>query len=241
MDYTRQIVIFANSRRPGGRCIAGKEWLDGKPGEWIRAVSDREKQSIWKRERCFVNGNEPKLLERVSISFLEEQPSGHQVENHLIDASRKWRLENRLDYEELADWCDEPENLWVKYPDKTPRINGGPESTTTGLNNRVPRRYMNESEYEESLYLLSLDAMHVHVEPKHPEHNPNLAVRAQFDYRNVGYRMDVTDPVAERIYLEKGEGEYLLDHPFACISLTTESHGYCYKLVATIIHEELCE
>ena len=43
----KQIVCFANSRKLGGRCIAGKEWLaDGVLGQWIRPVSDREFEEV---------------------------------------------------------------------------------------------------------------------------------------------------------------------------------------------------
>jgi len=40
MKYTRTFVCFANSRKHSGRCVAGKEWLSGRPGEWVRVVSD---------------------------------------------------------------------------------------------------------------------------------------------------------------------------------------------------------
>ena len=48
MNVTRtvkRIVCLANSRKRGGRCVAGKELLaDGRAGGWIRPVSAARKR-----------------------------------------------------------------------------------------------------------------------------------------------------------------------------------------------------
>ena len=45
----KRIVCLANSRKLGGRCIAGKELLaDGVSGSWIRPVSHREFEEVFR-------------------------------------------------------------------------------------------------------------------------------------------------------------------------------------------------
>jgi hypothetical protein len=48
----KRLVCLANSRKSGGRCIAGRELLTGNLGEWIRPVSDRKNE-----ESQRMNGN----------------------------------------------------------------------------------------------------------------------------------------------------------------------------------------
>jgi hypothetical protein len=50
----------------------------------------------------------------------------------------------------------------------------------------------------------------------------------------------VTDPVVERLFLARQNGDYPIGQDvYFCVSLA-EAHtdGYCYKLVATIISEQ---
>lgn len=49
----KRLVCLANSRKSGGRCIAGRELLAGNVGEWIRPVSGREHEEVSARERKY--------------------------------------------------------------------------------------------------------------------------------------------------------------------------------------------
>lgn len=44
---TRRVVCLANSRRTGGRCIAGKELINGQFARWVRPVSGWENGDSW--------------------------------------------------------------------------------------------------------------------------------------------------------------------------------------------------
>jgi hypothetical protein len=37
----KRIVCLANSRKMSGRCLAGRELINGLPGGWVRPVSAR--------------------------------------------------------------------------------------------------------------------------------------------------------------------------------------------------------
>lgn len=41
MATTKRIVCLANSRKLNGRCVAGREVLDGDPGPWVRRLPRR--------------------------------------------------------------------------------------------------------------------------------------------------------------------------------------------------------
>ncbi len=70
--------------------------------------------------------------------------------------------------------------------------------------------------------------------------NPRRRVRADFKYRDVSYLIVVTDPVAERAFLAGSDGRYPMDDAYLCVSLgEPHTDDCCYKLVASVITEEL--
>ena len=87
MPVGKRIVCLANSRKLGGRCIAGKEWHDNRPGGWIRPVSDRSSKELSTHECRYEDRREPRLLDIIDISLLSQAVEGHQSENWLIDRS----------------------------------------------------------------------------------------------------------------------------------------------------------
>lgn len=219
MTYTKKVLCLANSRKASGRCIAGKEWNDGSPGSWFRPVSSRDTHEISEEERRFQNGQDPKLLDIISIPCSNPQPSAYQGENHLIDSDYYWDKVGSVSWHDLEPWLDHPVSLWT---------NG--DSSYAFHNNRVQQNYAGGI----SLYLLAVESLKVQVGPKSAQY-PKRIIRGEFHYRGVLHKMSITDPVIERSYLEKEDGCYAIENPRLCISLGDPFQGYFYKLIAAVI------
>lgn len=224
MQYIKPIVCFANSRKTAGRCIAGKEWQDGKPGDWIRPVSDRPSHEISEEERRYEEGSDPLLLDIINVPCERHLPVAHQRENHLIDPGYYWAKQGQLAWLDVQAWLDSPATLW-----------GVGEGSYAGLNNRVAIG----QEDGASLYLVAVERLRLLVGRKAPEYpDSKRAVRGEFSYRGATYRMDVTDPVIERNYLAKTDGQYDVQNPVLCVSLGDPYQGYFYKLVAAVLYPD---
>lgn len=222
--YSKTLVCFANSRKTGGRCVAGKEWRDGRPGNWVRPISDRPTHELSIAECCFQSRRVPKLLDIVEIEFKCHQPVAHQIENHCIDPEYYWEKQGRLSWDEVDQWLDNPRTLWTTG-----------ESSYSGRNNRIAVNNADGS----SLLLIAVDSLNLIVGKKAPEFpDSRRAVRCGFHYNGTYYLIDVTDPNIERSYLAKPDGDYVIDDAVLCISLGDEYQGYYYKLVAGVLFEE---
>ena len=220
-----QLVCLANSRKPGGRCVAGKS-VSG--GEWIRPISAREGGEISDAECRCACGGEAALLDVIEIPLLRAAPHGHQSENHLIASGRKWTRIGALRWEDLPPLADGIETLWVTG-----------SSTIHGRNDRVPPDKI--AECESSLALIRIREITFLVDRFGTRFgNERRSVRAAFRFNERSYNLKLTDPVLEANLLSRNNGEhdFRLD-AFLCISLT-EPHidGYCYKLVASVITEK---
>jgi Dual OB-containing domain len=222
MGYTKTIVCLANSyKRPNGRCVAGKEILEGGYGDWIRPVSDRPTAELSLPEYAYAKWEIPKLLDLIEVPFLRAAPHDHQVENLVIDASRSWTKKGKCSWDELDLLCDHPETIWINS-----------DKTTTGRYNCMSPE--EAATLENSLLLIKQKAFTIAVEPKFP--TGKLACRGKFNYNGVHYNFSLTDPVACVAFERKGEGEYQLDNVYLCLSLTEQfKDGRCHKLVAAVI------
>src|SRR3972149_3026723 len=82
--YSKTILCLANSWRPSGRCVAGKEFVNGKFGDWIRPVNAQNDDAIAEVDMQFENGKSTEVLDIVTIQMMEASPNGHQTEDHQI-------------------------------------------------------------------------------------------------------------------------------------------------------------
>ena len=218
----KKIICLANSRKISGRCIAGREI---ESHNWIRPVSDRIDGEISEEERQFENGKYPQVLDILSIKFLKNKPMQYQTENYLIDPHTHWKKEGAIKWEELKNYKDTPDRLWINNED----------SSSQGKNDRIPENEANK--LTGSLFLIYVKEVKVIVQNIYGKRK----LRAEFYFNNHQYNLRVTDPRAEYFFFQKGEGEYIKNQVYLCISLG-EPFGepfkkYCYKLIATLIYK----
>jgi hypothetical protein len=205
-----------------GRCVAGKEFTKDATFEgWIRPVSNRPTEEITMDERRYENGEDPKLLDIISIQMRGHVPHAHQTENHLIDAEYYWVKGGAVTWDDL-DAATEPfpGTLWVDG-----------NRSYNGENDRIPEALT--LELDNSLTFVETEDLVIAV--AHEGLNPKRKVRARFSLGGKRYVIAVTDPVIEREYLAQENGEHPIGIARLCISIGEPFQGYCYKLVAGII------
>jgi len=223
----RRIVCLANSRKPDGRCVAGKLYAQGKFGAWLRPISFREGEELSEQERHISRGVEPALLDVLEFAVSKHKPSAHQPENFTINPQHKFRKVGRISAEELLKVIDKPTNLWIM----------GYQSKTFGKNDIVPPDRI--SEVSNSLYLINPYTFTIQV----VQRINSLQVRGQFSHLGADYNLRITDPIVEERFIPKGVGEYKINDVLLTISLAEKlftvasnpsSSGY-YKLIAGVI------
>lgn len=65
--------------------------------------------------------------------------------------------------------------------------------------------------------------------------NPKRRVQERFRHDGTEYRLWVTDPGYERVYLAKPDGNHEIGESFLTVSLGEPHNDACYKLIAAII------
>ena len=223
MPVVKRVVCLANSRKLSGRCIAGKELTGGRVCGWIRPVSARRHQEVSEYERNYKDGTDPQVMDLVDIPLLEPRKEAYQQENWLLDANRYWVKAGRIERSELDRIVDPDDALWA---------NG--DSTYHGENDRVPLSVANR--LQDSLRLVRVNSLTLSVfAPSEAFGNPKRRVQGRFRYGGINYRLRVTDPRYERVYLAKKDGEFELGESYLTVSLGEPFQGYCYKLIAAVI------
>jgi hypothetical protein len=223
-NYSKTILCLANSRKISGRCIAGRELIDGKLGAWVRPVSNRKSAELSEEERWFENGRDPQVLDIIRVPMIEPRPHLFQIENHLIDADYYWSLEGRATWRQAHAAVDgNGKPLWH---------NGS--SSYNGVNDRVAE--VQAIPKDGSLRLIEVTDLRVCVALEGAEFgNGKRKVRGRFTHDGVGHYLSITDPLVERRYLSGEDGVFPLDHALLCISLGEPFNDWAYKLIAAVI------
>jgi hypothetical protein len=222
----KKIVCLAKSRKIGGLCFAGKEILKNNIiGDWIRPVSSRDSEEISSNECEYADGCKPDLLDFIKIPIVKHKPTCHQCENYLIDEEYYWSKKGVFHKNNLGQLCDYPKALWEPH-----------DSSYYGINDRVHAFF--KDSLKDSLYLISRLTIEVQTEGEEFG-NPRRKVRARFEYNDEMYLFPITDPVIERAYYKKENGQYKSINPdgriFLCVSIGLPHEGFCYKFVASMI------
>jgi hypothetical protein len=220
----KRIVCLANSRKLHGRCVAGRELLAGKPGEWVRPVSGREYEEVSEYERQYEDGSDPRVLDIIDIPLIGPKAKSHQSENWLLDPDAYWSKVGEFGHGDLDLLTDTSGSIW---------ING--HHTYNGRNDCVPAEEADKT--DGSLKLIAVDdGIQLHVyRPAEAFGNPKRRVQAEFSFSGANYRLWVTDPLIETAYLAQADGVYTLSSSYLTFSLSEPWNGRCYKLVAAII------
>ncbi|HEU4323001.1 MAG TPA: hypothetical protein VFS21_07595 [Roseiflexaceae bacterium] len=224
MTIFKQIICLANSRKIGGRCIAGKELVEDKQiGRWVRPVSNREHNEVSEREYCYEDGNEPSVLDIIEVPLLYATPKEYQQENWLLDPEYWWEKVGDITWEDVRQIVDPVEPLWINN-----------FSTFHGINDYIPNEDTNS--LRSSLRLIFVDRLEISVfDPGASFNNPKRRVQGRFQYGGLDYWLWVTDPIYENKYLALKNGNYVIGESIITISLGKTQGDRAYKLIASII------
>jgi hypothetical protein len=227
MATSKRIVCLANSRKLLGRCIAGREWIEGQgAGAWVRPVSARENREVSEYERQYEDGSDPRVLDIVDVPVLEPLPNDFQTENWLLNPEFYWRKVGMYSLLDLDELVDPIAPLWIDG-----------YSTYHGANDKIPLE--NVSSISSSLRLIRGRQLELEVfKPGEAFGNPKRRVQGRFTHSGRQYALWVTDPGYEREYLAKLDGVYPIGECYLTISLGEPFEGACYKLIATIIERD---
>jgi hypothetical protein len=222
--YTKTILCLANSRRPKGKCVAGKEYDGGKFGAWIRPVNARNDNAISEADAQYKDGTSADLLDIVLVSMSEAAPSHHQTENHQIDAGFYWMKKGRATWEQIVSATDNVTGpLWSDG-----------DSSFHGLNDKVAEAIANS--LTSSLLLVEPSSLTLVVAKESKwGGGSERKVRAHFALNGTDYNFVVTDPWIETEYFAKPDGSYPVDGSRLCVSLAEVFNGSAIKLVAAVI------
>jgi hypothetical protein len=107
------------------------------------------------------------------------------------------------------------------------------------LNDKIPLAQI--ISVRSSLRLLLMSSLGLSVfKPGEAFGNPKRRVQGTsiFNYADKEYRLRVTDPIYERAFLAKPDGDYQLGECFLTVSLGEPYNDACYKLIAAIIERD---
>jgi len=222
--FVQTIVCFANSRKDGRRCVAGKTWSRTGRGAWVRPVSHDPSRALPTELLAYQDGAQPNVLDIVKVPLDKALPEGHQQENALMNPNYYWTKAGQLCWADLDRWLDAPQQLWSN------------NSQSGGMiNNRVSAALPLQS----SLRLISVPVLHVWLVDAPLPNNPcRRVVVGEFVYHGARYRLHVTDTEIEAQC--RAHPRHALDfgQVVLCVSLSNSFYQYCYKLIASVMYEK---
>lgn len=225
MAYNKTIICLANSRKTSGRCVAGIELTASGAGGWIRPVSSRPAGELSDHDRRYRDGVEARVLDRISIRFLQPQQHAFQPENHLIDDGYYWDRIGTATANEVAKSVERPSTrLWIDG-----------HSTYHGFNDKIPLALCTALGSSLRLIRPAQTTIWVGTESGYQGAQGKRRVRALFDWGGGSYKLQVTDPLVEASYLAGADGCHVLTDAILCLSLSEPYEGHTFKLVAAII------
>ena len=213
-----EILCLANSRKLGGRCVAGVR-LDTR--EWVRPVSSHPQGTLYAADYALDAGRDIDLLDVARIPIGQPAPQPTQPENVLLDAGT-WRHVRALHRAEVE-------------PIVEPLIATGPD-----LLGSVGDRVAAASAQRASLTLVESESLEWQVTSTQ---DGRRQLRARFALAGHPYNLAVTDPSWEEStrglpigwHPRTVGGTKASDRILLTVSIGEPFQGHCYKLVAAIV------
>jgi hypothetical protein len=214
-----EFLCLANSRKLGGRCIAGVT----ASGSWIRPVSaDQDGVLSWSHYR--LDGDaEPAVLDVIRLEATPA-PEPDQPENWVISTNRWQRIGRLASHDARA--------RLHQLASSGPLLLGSPS-------NSIEHAYLVGHRGRPSLCAVEPSELWWRIRAT----ERGKQVRAVFSLGGAQYDLPVTDPVIEQRLGDLLVGNYgkdvggisADDAVFLVISLSKPLGGLCYKLIAAVI------
>jgi len=218
----RILVILANSVKHHQHCVVGKDISTKK---WIRPVSNDTGEALSNEQSSYTNKGSNwsvKPLDKIKMKFSKHVPLVQQPENYLI-SKEKWTSNFKIEKEDLAQYVDQPENIWL---DKSTNTNCVTSSLITSKKTVIAQ----------SLYLIKIDNLILQTSTEEIGGEEKRKLRGSFIYNKVNYKdLTITDPKIWKEYKTKPIGKYEKKDVYLCLSLGEEFHGFYYKIIAAVI------
>ncbi len=150
----------------------------------------------------------------MKIKFTKHSPLPQQPENYII-SNEIWEQDYKIEREELKEYLDDPNDLWLDNMSDSDRVNY--KLIKNG-----------DIKIEQSLYLIDVDKIYIYWKDR-SNSGKYRQRRGKFEYKNTSYDLPLTDPNFRQFEKQ------VLKNKFLCISLGEDFNGYCYKLIASIL------
>ena len=216
-----EIVCLANSRKIGGRCVAGLT----RSGEWVRPVGPGQDGTLTYPQYLLDDGADSAVLDVIRIEVHARRPEPHQPENWVVAAST-WQRRGHLATAAALAFLGQ-------------HLHVGPDLLGNS-SDRVLYQRLVAQQGAASLAVIEPRDLRWHITTSM---RGNRQTRAMFALGGAHYDLSVTDPawevrlasLAHGIHDNRAVGIGAGERVFLTISLGEPFLGDCYKLVAAVI------
>lgn len=224
---TVEIICLANSRKRGGRCLAGLR-TDGSG--WLRPIGSGPESALRKHDTR-ISGREAQILEAIGVDLSHPAPSPRQPENWVV--TYKWynpwykpcRAVVREAVSEIADMLHK-------------HVTNGPDLFGC-CRDRIDAATFLDAPAESSLTLVCPQNVYWLIRTSR---SGKRQTRTVFELAGASYNLSITDPVWEQrlallpLGMHSCRDEHIesMDNMMYTISLGEPFAGNCYKLVAGV-------
>ncbi len=220
MEVAR-FVCLANSRKLGGRCVAGLRIRDRKieKHDWVRPVSTSERGEVPIPQ--YASGGAMRLGDIVRFREGSSVPHGPGYQPENVEFAGPWENEGRVTWNELCSHAERPTEPW-------------PVGTSSSMGSNDRFLLQQAVQVDRSLTLQRVK--NLRLSTLKSSFNGAIEVRGEFMVGTTLLRLRVTDPVVEQ-QLQASQQAQVLPDTLVCLSLGEPLQGYVYKLIAGIIQE----